>query len=323
MIDGVSMLLKLTKDAKEECAFALACGDEAMKHHVPVVDLRLVKEGRILGVLMREYAGDLSRCRVPISSEMAANVVQRIGLALQFMHQRDWLHGDVKPANIFVDEEGNAWLGDFGMSFKRDDVAEIEQRLRCKSWPAGWGTPAYQCVDVDVVGKPELIDKFGLVISVLKMLGLLRVESCDVSTLRRQDVISAVHTVAYVANCTDLKRSLLMLLEVDVDCVSVSSTTPPTTPPHSSCGAFCPSDSPPSTPDRSEGLTPIMATAVVITSLEAAPETASPSQAEASETCGSDCTDDTYACFRGALEFHALGCAFFICCIAVSWKLFF
>jgi len=37
--------------------------------------------------------------------------------ALAFIHRQGWIHQDVKPSNIFLDDQGDAVLGDFGMAF--------------------------------------------------------------------------------------------------------------------------------------------------------------------------------------------------------------
>jgi eukaryotic-like serine/threonine-protein kinase len=59
-------------------------------------------------------------------------VLDRIEPSLRFIHAGGWLHGDVKPSNIFIDVEGGLWLGDFGSSVKHGDI-----RARF-----GGGTPA-------------------------------------------------------------------------------------------------------------------------------------------------------------------------------------
>ncbi|MDR1403841.1 MAG: Kae1-associated serine/threonine protein kinase, partial [Tannerellaceae bacterium] len=51
--------------------------------------------------------------------------VRQIGQALQFVHEKNILHLDIKPSNILVDKNGDACLIDFGVS-KRYDVERKE-----------------------------------------------------------------------------------------------------------------------------------------------------------------------------------------------------
>lgn len=46
----------------------------------------------------------------------AINYIQQIGSALEYMHQKQICHYDVKPSNILLDAKGNAVLIDFGIA---------------------------------------------------------------------------------------------------------------------------------------------------------------------------------------------------------------
>lgn len=51
--------------------------------------------------------------------------IHQIGQALQFVHEKNILHLDIKPSNILIDKNNNARLIDFGVS-KRYDVEDKE-----------------------------------------------------------------------------------------------------------------------------------------------------------------------------------------------------
>jgi serine/threonine protein kinase len=39
----------------------------------------------------------------------------QVAVALQYLHEQHLIHRDVKPDNIFIDENENALLGDLGL----------------------------------------------------------------------------------------------------------------------------------------------------------------------------------------------------------------
>lgn len=43
-------------------------------------------------------------------------IARQVAEALSSLHEHDWLHGDVKPSNVFVSAEGHATLVDLGMA---------------------------------------------------------------------------------------------------------------------------------------------------------------------------------------------------------------
>ena len=49
-------------------------------------------------------------------------VIQHIAEALQYAHQGEVLHRDVKPSNILLDQQGHAYLCDFGLTKVRGMV---------------------------------------------------------------------------------------------------------------------------------------------------------------------------------------------------------
>lgn len=53
--------------------------------------------------------------------EPASRLLAQVGSALGYAHRQGVVHGDVKPANVLLDEEGHAYLSDFGIAARLTD----------------------------------------------------------------------------------------------------------------------------------------------------------------------------------------------------------
>jgi WD40 repeat protein/serine/threonine protein kinase/DNA-binding XRE family transcriptional regulator len=76
----------------------------------------------------------------PWQLDRVTRLLEQIGAALTFAHQLGVVHRDVKPANILLDEDGNAYLADFGIA------KELSQ-----------ATPTDQTTDNAIVGSPAYL----------------------------------------------------------------------------------------------------------------------------------------------------------------------
>lgn len=133
-----------------------------------------------------------------LTADDALEIVTRMSATLDFLHDCNWLHGDVKPSNIFIDHVGKAWLGDYGSSVQFSSVESFTG-----------GTPAFQCVDVSYITSPERFDRTGLAISLLCKLGVLQISSS--SQNRGWHLEAVVNGISRVGN-EPLKTALTNLL---------------------------------------------------------------------------------------------------------------
>jgi serine/threonine protein kinase len=124
------------------------------------------------GVLMPKYSHSLCDLPIPMSPKLALTVGERIFQAINSMHQCEYLHGDIKPGNIFIDLHGQAWLGDYGSSVAFTDVERFVG-----------GTARYQCAVVPAKLSPKLFDYMGLALTLLEKCELMMLRSGVINEL--------------------------------------------------------------------------------------------------------------------------------------------
>lgn len=120
---------------------------------VPVHDVG--KDNDQMFYVMRYMTGgSLSdRMTTTLSLEEAIRIIQRIASALDYAHARGVIHRDLKPGNILFDDEGNAFISDFGIA----KLASGQTRLTSSGII---GTPSYmspeQAVGDNVDGRSDI-----------------------------------------------------------------------------------------------------------------------------------------------------------------------
>ena len=84
----------------------------------------------------------------PLAPAEAVSIVTRLADALAALHEKGFLHGDVKPSNIGFTSEGSPKLLDFGMAHAVDDAAMVGGTLPYLSPEVLSGRPAEEADDV-------------------------------------------------------------------------------------------------------------------------------------------------------------------------------
>ena len=99
-------------------------------HHPYIVNvLEVFEENNTAYIAMEHIAGCSLKSMLSVQAVLPESkvlkYVAQIGKALEFVHQKNILHLDIKPNNILIDKNDNARLIDFGVS-KRYDLEEQE-----------------------------------------------------------------------------------------------------------------------------------------------------------------------------------------------------
>lgn len=100
-------------------------------------------EGRPYLVYERIEGSDLRQVlrQGPLPVDVTLRVVERVGQALAFAHDRGILHRDVKPSNILIDADGKPFLTDFGLAAANAPGPQYESTGTC-------GTLAYLAPEI-------------------------------------------------------------------------------------------------------------------------------------------------------------------------------
>ncbi len=91
--------------------------------HPNIVSIYDIFEENDTAYYVMEYhdGGSLSSLSLPLPVAEAVRYIRQVASALSYLHKRNVMHLDVKPANVLIDGEGNAVLIDFGISKHYDE----------------------------------------------------------------------------------------------------------------------------------------------------------------------------------------------------------
>ncbi len=107
---------------------------------MPYIVMRLLEAGSLRRKLF--YEG--------VELPAAVRIVEQVAEALDYAHAQGVVHRDLKPSNILLDEQGNAYLTDFGIAQMMDAVAGTEV---AGAGSGVVGTPSYMSPE-QCQGKP-------------------------------------------------------------------------------------------------------------------------------------------------------------------------
>jgi alpha-tubulin suppressor-like RCC1 family protein/tRNA A-37 threonylcarbamoyl transferase component Bud32 len=134
---------KYIEDEEAQARFAREARFVAQLNHPNIVPVRAVIDLGNSGIalVMAHVAGrtlkQVIRDDGPMSAARATQVMREVAGALGAAHAMGIIHRDVKPENIFIDEDGRAVLADFGLA--RSMTADTQLTMG----GVAIGTPAY------------------------------------------------------------------------------------------------------------------------------------------------------------------------------------
>ncbi|MAS34133.1 MAG: hypothetical protein CL610_09005 [Anaerolineaceae bacterium] len=109
-------------------------------HIVPLYDYWRDPEGAFLVMRWLRGGSLMPVLNKPWPLDMALKTIDQIASGLAAAHQKNIIHQDIKPANILLDEEGNAYLTDFGLAKDLEKGVDLSESTVSTSVR---GSPAY------------------------------------------------------------------------------------------------------------------------------------------------------------------------------------
>ena len=94
---------------------------------VPVYDYGITPQGQPY-LVMRLLRGGTLHERLAagkVTQQQLWAILRQVAAALDYAHDRDIVHRDIKPVNVLFDEKGNAYVSDFGIAKVRDATTNL------------------------------------------------------------------------------------------------------------------------------------------------------------------------------------------------------
>jgi len=100
----------------------------------------------------------------PLPLEQIVKLTEQIAEGLGHAHRKGIIHRDLKPSNILLDENGNAYLADFGIAKVSESTAQL-------TGSAIIGTPSYMAPEMAETGEvTPAVDVYALGVTLFQML---------------------------------------------------------------------------------------------------------------------------------------------------------
>ena len=105
----------------------------------------------------------LKRVGGRFSAMQALPILRQLCSALQYVHERNVIHGNIKPSNVFVASNGRMLLADFGIARGYDDSQQSLTRM-------GWGLAEYTAPEQSLGVQRPASDIYALGILLFRIL---------------------------------------------------------------------------------------------------------------------------------------------------------
>jgi tRNA A-37 threonylcarbamoyl transferase component Bud32 len=143
LVHGPEMIERFKREARTAAAL----------DHPHIVPIYAVRESEHLVFFVMKYIQGRSLDAIlkevgPLPIPMVRTILADVGSALDYAHRQGVIHRDVKPGNILIDEEGFAFITDFGIAKAAEGAALTRSGTTV-------GTPSYlspEACSGDVVG---------------------------------------------------------------------------------------------------------------------------------------------------------------------------
>lgn len=116
-----SLRPQFAADANFRTRFEREAQAAASFNHPNIIDIYDVGEDRGTPYIVMEYVAgetlkEIIRSEGPFDPDDVAILIEQVASALDYAHERGFVHRDIKPQNILVDSEGLAKVVDFGIA---------------------------------------------------------------------------------------------------------------------------------------------------------------------------------------------------------------